>query len=213
MIPVTPVGSTPGFANKVVRPAKAWVKRKGWSWTEPPPVGKANELPDYWTKVLNDLHDGYGGACAYLSVYTHRSLDSTSVDHFDPKSKSPIARAYDWSNYRLASRPMNTNKGEHQDVLDPFALSPGVFKLSLVSGRVRISDIVAPVGSPMRTQAMATLKRLKLNDGEYRDLRLRYIDEYLRNRLLPDPNALTAARNQLLLQSPFIHHEVMRQGW
>jgi hypothetical protein len=213
MTPVTLVGPPNGFAIKVVRPAKAWVTRKGWSWTAPPPVGRAHELPAHWTRVLGALHDGYGGACAYLSVYTHRSLDSTSVDHFEPKSKAPIAQAYDWSNYRLTSRPMNTNKGEHLDVLDPFGLPPGLFKLSLVSGRVRISDTVAPLGSALRTQAIATLKRLKLNDGEYRNLRLHYIDEYLRNRQLPVLNALPAARNQLLLQSPFIHHEVMRQGW
>lgn len=213
MIPITPFGPPPGFAAKVVRPAKAWVTRKAWDWDAPPPPGKSHELPDHWTKVLNELHDGYGGACSYLCVYTHRSLDSTSVDHFEPKSKAPIRRSYDWSNYRLASRPMNTNKGEHLDVLDPFSLPPGLFKLSLVSGRVRISDTVAPVGSALRTQAIATLKRLKLNDGEYRDLRLHYIDEYLRSRLHPDPNAVSAARNQLLVQSPFIHHEVMRQGW
>ena len=135
MIPVSPVGPPPGFAAKVVKPAKAWATRKGWPWAAPPPAGKANELPDHWTKVLDALHEGYGGACAYLSVYTHRSLDSTSVDHFEPKSKAPISRAYDWSNYRLASRPMNTNKGEHQDVLDPLTLPIGLFKLNLVSNR------------------------------------------------------------------------------
>lgn len=213
MIPITPVGPPPGFAMNVVRPAKAWVTRKGWTWTAPPPVGKVHELPAHWTKVLNELHDGYGGACAYLSVYTHRSLDSTSVDHFEPKSAAPISRAYDWSNYRLASRPMNTNKGEHLDVLDPFTLPPGLFKLNLVSGRVQISNTLAPFELALQPQAIATLKRLKLNDGEYRDLRLHYIDEYLRNRQLPDPNALAVAQNQLLLQSPFIHHEVLRQGW
>jgi hypothetical protein len=213
MIPVAPIGPPPGFTALVVRPAKAWAARKGWPWAAPPPAGKAHELPGHWTRVLDAMHDGYGGACAYLSVYTHRSLDSTSVDHFEPKSQAPIARAYDWSNYRLASRPMNTNKGEHQDVLDPFTLPPGLFKLNLVSGRVRIDDAVAPVASPLRIQAQATLKRLKLNGGEYRDLRLYYLDEYLRNRQLPGQNALQAARDQLLLQSPFVHSEVVRQGW
>lgn len=213
MIPVTPVGPPPGFTASVVRPAKAWATRNAWVWTEPPPAGRASELPAHWTKVLDALHDGYGGACAYLSVYTHRSLDSTSVDHYEPKSNAPIARAYDWSNYRLASRPMNTNKGEHRDVLDPFKLPPGLFRLDLVSGRVRIDDAVAPPGSTLRARAHDTLKRLKLNGGEYRELRLHYLDEYLRNRQLPRPNALQAARDQLLLQSPFIHNEVVRQGW
>ncbi len=213
MIAVTPVGPPPAFAVKVVKPAKAWTTRKGWAWSAPPPSGKAHELPGHWTKVLDDLHDAYGGACAYLSVYTHRALDSTSVDHFEPKSKAPIGRSYDWSNYRLASRPMNTNKGEHLDVLDPFALPPGLFKLCLVSGRVHIGDGAAPQGSALRTQAQATLARLRLNDGEYRDLRIRIIDKFLQDRQLAGMGAMQRALDQLRMQSPFIHSEVLRQGW
>lgn len=218
MITVNPIGPPSGFAAKVVRPAKAWVTKKGWVWTALPPAGQSRLLPAYWTAVLDDLHEGYSGICAYLSVYTHRSLDDTSVDHYKPKSKSAVSLAYDWSNYRLASRPMNTNKGDHQDVLDPFALPPGLFVLNLLSGKVQIDTAVAPIGSPLHAQAKVTLKdRLKLNDGEYRELRLRILNKYLEARRptgrASAKRALVKARADLLLESPFIHHEVVRQGW
>lgn len=212
MMPIAPHGPPPGFAVKVVGPAKAWAKRKSWNWNAPPPAGRSQELPSHWTKVLDELHERYDGVCSYLCIYMHRALDGTSVDHFSPKSKAPLAQAYDWANFRLASRPMNTNKGEHSDVLDPFALPPGLFELSLVSGRVHVCDAVAPVGSALHRQAIATLGRLKLNDGEYRNLRLRHIDHYFKGCAIPHPDAVEAAREELRLASPFIYQEVMRQG-
>lgn len=217
MIPVTPSGPPAGFAAKVVVPAQAWVNKKGWSWTSPAPTGQAKLLPAHWTKVLGEMHDTYAGVCAYLSVYTHRALDCTSVDHFVPKSKASIAQAYTWANFRLASRPMNTNKGQHENVLDPFTLMPGLFTLNLLSGRVLINAEVAPVDSPLHAQAKATVKRLKLNAGEYRSLRLTYLDEYLNARQPKGRASIKAsiknARDALLIASPFIYHEVVRQGW
>ena len=213
MIPVPPFGPPPGFTLKVVRPAKAWVTKKAWSWSAPPPVGHANELPNHWTKCLDDLHDLYGGACAYLCVYTHRSLQASSVDHFVPKSLAPVREAYNWSNYRLSCRAMNTNKHEFQDVIDPFLVPAGLFSLSLLSGRVQVNSKVAAVGTPLRIQAQDTIKRLKLNGGQFRELRLKFIDEYLGSRKMADPQALLHARQLLSLQSPFIHLEVLRQGW
>lgn len=217
MIPVTPSGPPPGFAAKVVVPAQAWVRKQGWSWTAPAPAGQAERLPSHWRKVLDAMHDAHAGVCAYLSVYTHRALDCTSVDHFVPKSKAPVAQAYTWSNFRLASRPMNTNKREHEDVLDPFTLTSGLFTLNLLSGRMLINSDVAPIGSPLHTQAKATIKRLKLNAGEYRSLRLTYIDQYL-SACQPKGRAsiktsIKNARDALLIASPFIYHEVVRQDW
>jgi len=213
MIPVTPIGPPAGFAQKVVKPAKAWATRKGWPWNAPPPTGKANDLPAKWTACLDDLHSGYGGICAYLSVYTHRAEQAGSVDHFVPKSVAPISEAYNWSNFRLASRPMNTNKDDYQDVLDPFTLPAELFTLNLLNGRVRVNKSVASPGSALHQQALDTINRLKLNLGPFRSLRLEFIDEYLRQRQLLDPQALDSARAQLRARSPFIFQEVIRQGW
>lgn len=213
MIPVSAVRPPPGFTTRVVRPAKAWAARKGWRWSDLPPAGHANELPNHWTRCLDDLHDRYGGACAYLCVYTHRSLQASSADHFVPKSRAPVREAYNWANYRLACRAMNTNKHEFQDVLEPFLLPAHLFFLNLLSGRVQVNGQVAAVRTQLRSQAQDTIKRLKLNAGEFRDLRLKFVDEYLRHRQLANPEALDQARQHLRLQSPFIHQEVVRQGW
>ncbi len=135
------------------------------------------------------------------------------MDHFVPKSKASIRGAYDWSNYRLACRPMNTNKGEADDVLDPIGLPHELFTLDLLSGRVQINKEVAAVGTHMHLNAQRTIKRLKLNAGPFRMLRLEYINMYLDSRQAQYPNALSAARDTLAIYSPFIHLEVVRQGW
>ena len=108
---------------------------------------------------------------------------------------------------------MNTNKKEHMDVLDPFSLPPGLFTLNLLNGRVGIDVGVAPIDSTLHAQAVTTLQRLKLNDGEYRELRLGYIDDYLQQAHGQSPTTVLHARELLLMQSPFIHQEILRQGW
>lgn len=213
MIPVPAFGPPPGFTRKVVVPAKAWVAKTGWSWAAPPPAGHADEMPSHWTKCLDDLHELYAGVCAYLCVYTHRSLKASSVDHFVPKSLAPVREAYHWMNYRLACRAMNTNKHEFQDVLDPFLVPAVLFTLSLLSGRVQVNSKVAAVGTVLHIQAQDTIKRLKLNGGQFRELRLKFIDEYLGNLRMAGPQALPHALQLLSVQSPFIHQEVLRQGW
>ena len=213
MIPVLPSGVPPGFAKKVVAPAKRWATKNGWNWTMPPPPKKASCVPAHWRNVLDELHGAHGGVCAYLSVYMHRTMDSSSVDHFLPVSKSPLSAAYDWSNYRLASRPMNTNKGEHQDVLDPFTLPPNLFTLKILSARIRINTDIAPLGSRLHQEAQDTLERLKLNEGEYRAIRLHYLNKYLEACRPQTKSSVKRARATLLLESPFLHQEVVRQDW
>lgn len=219
MIPVNPVGPPPGFMRDVVRPARAWVNAQGWDWDAPPPKDKASKLKTFWTlknhdgvSCLDYLHESYAGVCAYLSVYFERVQRSTSVDHYHPKSHFPIKCAYDWANYRLASNAMNSNKGECQDVLDPFTLPTGLFQLDLVSGRVQINTQFAEPGGDLHQRAHATLQRLKLNQSPFCRLRLSYIDEYLRNRQLAGADALEKALNKLHFQSPFIYQEILRQG-
>lgn len=108
---------------------------------------------------------------------------------------------------------MNTNKGEHQDVLDPFSLPTALFTLNLLSGRVQVNATIAAPGSMLHDDATQTVRRLKLNSGEYRELRLVYIDEYLLACQSSASNAKQNALEALLLKSPFIHNEVVRQGW
>jgi len=108
---------------------------------------------------------------------------------------------------------MNTNKGESQVVLDPFKIPPTLFQLNLLNGRVEINTAVAKIRDPLHQQAQATIRRLKLNAGPFRSLRLQYITEYVEARQLGTQQAIEQAQKRLKFQSPFIYQEILRQGW
>ncbi|MGR6806046.1 hypothetical protein ACU6VI_07045 [Sphaerotilus natans] len=211
MIRVTPPPVPAGMARRVVAPAKRWASEHGIDWNAPPP--KPADLPACWTKILPELHQGHGGTCAYLSIYLELAVQAASVDHFIPKSLAPVSKAYDWRNFRLASRAMNTHKRDFTDVLDPFTLVPELFSLNLLSGRIGVNRTVAPARSPLHKAAHDTLKRLKLNASLFRELRLKHLDRYLSIRASGTAEALVLARQELAVAAPFVHAEVLRQGW
>ena len=91
----------------------------------------ATSFPPYWREALDDLQAAYGRVCAYLCV---RISTDPTVDHYVAKSRR-WDLVYEWSNYRLACAAMNSYKGEHGDVLDPFELQHGWFALELWSSR------------------------------------------------------------------------------
>lgn len=194
----------------MVAPAKAWAANNGVSWTAKPPDPDA--LPPHWRKVLADLHRLHGGACAYLSVYFDLAVGAATVDHYTPKSKAAVSQAYHWPNFRLACRTMNTNKGAHADVLDPFTLPSGLFTLNVASGRIRINLHLAPLGSVLHAGAKSTIRRLKLNAGIHRDLRLDHLNHYLATRAMGGA-AAAGALAELAVAAPFIHAEALREGW
>ena len=109
---------------------------------------------------LDDLHASYNGCCAYLAVFIERVTGGGSVDHFIAKSQRADL-AYEWSNYRLACSRMNSRKRDYDDVLDPFEVETGWFRLELVSGRIYPSPGL-PDG--LKDQVVATIKRLGLDD-------------------------------------------------
>lgn len=91
----------------------------------------------YWSKIHGALYSNLHGICSYCATYTprrqdQRFIDHTSIDHFVPKGKIP-ALAYEWTNFRLARAKLNNRKGEHEDVIDPYALADGWFRLSFTT--------------------------------------------------------------------------------
>ncbi len=85
------------------------------------------------------------------------------MDHFLSWKNRPDL-AYEWSNYRFASSPMNASKQNADDaVLDPYEVGPGWFEIILPSLQMRVTDAVP---AAFRAKAEFTLKRLKLRDGE-----------------------------------------------
>jgi hypothetical protein len=72
--------------------------------------------------------------------------------------------AYEWTNYRFASAPLNASKKHADDsVLDPYEVGAGWFEIILPSLQLRATSAV-PLA--LREKAEYTLKRLRLRDGE-----------------------------------------------
>lgn len=197
MIPVMEQPEPAIFDEKVRQKGLTHLEKKGFSLAQPLPP-KADIEP-YWRACLTDLHQSYNGVCAYLGVYFERVMGGGSVDHFIAKSNH-AGLAYEWSNYRLACSTMNSRKRDYDDVLDPFYLSPGLFRLQLSSGRIYPNP-------RLEAQAMRvveqTIERLSLDDPQCRELRASWYQDYLEHGLPSD---------YLKKKSPFVWHEANRQG-
>ncbi len=200
LIPVTPVAEPASFHGKVRVPGTAFLK------TTPSPSGHQWNGKDYWRGALEDLFVAYNGICAYCGSWTKRTTakptpQDSSVDHFVPKSAAP-AQAYEWDNFRLCRRRLNTRKDSHRDVLDPFTLAPGWFKLDFLTFLL-VPDSTLP--APDRDRVAATIHRLELNtDNDYANERIGAIREYCLGRVTV---------TQLVNRYPFIAAEMQNQAF
>lgn len=150
MIPVAKVKKPRDFDAKVRVPGTAWLDKNPTA-KRPPPL---------WGPYTASLADGFSNLCGYAAMY-----DPTggTVDHF-LSFKHHRDLAYEWSNYRFASGPLNASKGDADDaLLDPYEVGPGWFEIILPSLQMRLTDAVPPA---LRAKAEFTLTRLKLRDGE-----------------------------------------------
>ena len=50
------------------------------------------ELPAYWQACLDELHDRYGGICAYLAVFFERTTGREALIIFTPSLCALILR-------------------------------------------------------------------------------------------------------------------------
>lgn len=133
MIPVKEQPEPVDFDKKVRKKGQQWLKQKVISADGPVP--EKTTLPDYWRDCLADLYDAYDHVCAYLCVHLEHAVGGVTTEHFVAKSQN-AGQAYEWSNYRLACSRINSRKGVHKDVLDPFDIQPGMFHLELTTGRI-----------------------------------------------------------------------------
>lgn len=197
MIRILPKPEPTDFDAKVRKPGLAFLASQGISAGMPIPDGF--EWKEYWQIAREDLYDDYDEICAYSSIRLHVEQGSVTIDHFHPKSKHPRL-AYEWNNFRLASRTMNGRKLAHEDVLDPFQVENGWFVIDFPSGKVMpgrraegsISDSV-----------QASISRLQLNETRLKKRRARLLDAYRRGEY---------SLEFLKSESPFVYAEVIRQG-
>lgn len=165
-------------------------------------------LPDFWRFAIPMLRAKYAHTCAYLGMRIDPATGHATVDHFIAKCRER-ARAYDWANFRLASGQMNTNKGDFDDVLDPFEIEDGWFVLDLGTFKVKPADAL---DDGLKARIRATIIRLKLNDPVYCDARETFRDRY--HGLVTDP-ADTAEPWPLAYvahHGPYVAAELRRQN-
>ena len=191
-----------------------WLRAKGLDPQDPPPPtfpdpppSKSPDPPPkkfkykpYWQECLDDLYSSYGGICAYLAIFFERETGTATTDHFFAKSKTRMASAYEWKNYRLACSLMNTRKGVSDQVLDPFEMEPDTFQLELCSGRIAPNP---EIPDELKARAQKTIDKLKLDSPGNRDMRTRRFGEYIEGH---------CSFAFLRKKSPFIFYEAQRQG-
>ena len=171
MIPVPRAKKPRGFDATVKVPGDAWLAKN--------PV--TARPPALWAPYTPQLSEAFSNLCGYAAMY-----DPTggTVDHL-LSFKHHRQLAFEWSNYRFASGPLNSSKRDADDeVLDPFEVGAGWFKIILPSLQMCVTDAVP---AAYRAKAAFTLKRLKLRDGE-RVIRWRksWYDMYLSGQLTLD---------------------------
>jgi hypothetical protein len=121
------------------------------------------------------------------------------VDHFIPRSLRPDL-AYEWSNFRFASRDVNARKGAAVNVVDPFEVETGWFALAFPSLLVTEGPIASTVG---RARLIHTIDALGLNDERLIDDRAHWLRQFCR-----EGTPLTFLERH----APFIAAELVRQG-
>ena len=122
-----------------------------------------------------------------------------SVDHFQPKTKSPNL-AYEWSNYRLAHQKINSYKGSSTGVLDPFHIQEGWFTLDFSNCFVKPNKALP---QDVTDEIANTIQILRLNTD----------DALVQSRfdLVRDYSKGICPMEFLELRYPFIAAELKRQ--
>lgn len=192
MIPVVPQPEPPNFARDVRNPGNAFLRRVRR------PTKKDWDNNRYWARALPNLYSSYGAICAYSASWIPAAVQA-SVDHFQPKSPHSHL-AYEWSNYRLASKEMNSNKGNSGGVLDPFSIQRGWFVLRIDSFRIKPADGLRPD----LTQAIKhTIDVLRLNHDAYVEYRYAILKDYSNG---------DCSYGFLQRRYPFLAYELQRQN-
>jgi len=194
LIPIVSQPEPQRFAQDVRLPGNAFLRRVR------SPTKTDWEVNRYWTKALPDLYSSYGRICAYSASWIPAAVQA-SVDHFRPKA-NPTYRhlAFEWTNYRLSSKEMNSYKGNDLRVLDPFSIQHGWFVL-----RMDTFYIEAQVG--LRQQLIDaikhTIKTLRLNHEAFIDSRYAILKDYSNGE---------CTIGFLQRHFPFIAYELQRQN-
>jgi hypothetical protein len=199
MIPVTAAPPPPNYEYRVRQPGEQFLAQV------PAPSNTQFRQYNYWSRVHTDLYAAHSGICAYCASWIPRATNPaanyhSSVDHFLPKSQFPKL-AYDWTNFRLARKDINENKGEDCEIIDPFQIQDTWFELDFYSYRIKAS---AQTHAILQRRIKYTIQVLRLNESPFIDERTSVIGDYAHERM---------SFADLEHLYPFIAKEVKRQSF
>ncbi|MCA9806001.1 MAG: hypothetical protein KC777_28730 [Cyanobacteria bacterium HKST-UBA02] len=127
----------------------------------------SKDFKPYWDDYRHQLKRGFSHRCGYSATIVH---GKGSVDHYLGKVSYP-QQAYEWSNYRFASREMNSLKSTYDEkILDPFEVEDDWFSINLSTFEIVLTDAIP--NNSIRERAKFTLEKLELNSQEAIESRL-----------------------------------------
>lgn len=195
MIPVARAPEPRNFDADVRQPGNAWLKNN--------PNAKPSEFEPYWTKCIPDLVSAYNHICAYLAIYSERTLGADSVDHFIPKSNSVVGKrmTYEWNNYRLCCIGENRKKSKKRLPIDPFTMQPDSFFIDFSDGRIFVNPTI--LSKSYRKKCDKAIEMLKLDGQDCRDMRKNFYTDYVKGDV---------SAKYMQCHAPFVWREICRQG-
>ena len=191
MIPVEPQPEYAAFDADVREPGRMFLK------AHPNPRNRHFRNRNYWGRAKKELVRAYK-RCAYTSLRPF-AVKELTVDHFLPRATHPCL-AYEWDNYRLALKRLNQNKGDSEDVVDPFHVRAGWFVLDVPSCWIRPGD---NLDRQTRDEVDTSINVLKLNENDLATERAAWLVDLAAGEL-----SLEFVRKRYA----FLAFEVERQG-
>lgn len=197
LIPITPPLPPQTYQQSVEVPGAVFLS------TTPNPTRHQWSKHNYWRHIHSPLYTAMNGICCYSASFTPRRQgkgpDHTSVDHFVPKTVDSKL-AYDWNNFRLCRAKLNNRKDNFQDVLDPYVISNGWFRINFATFSLEPDSNLKAADANAVVQ---TINRLGLNsDDQYVNERARAVYAYVENRL---------SMSELRRFYPFLASEIAAQ--
>ncbi len=194
MIPVQAQDEPRGFDERVRKPGQAFLNALGRK-----PTYKDYRKNWYWNRITPELHQAYGGICAYSANWIPLGPQQASIDHFIPRHSSPEL-AYEWNNYRLATDKLGNYKGKSLDVIDPFFIKTDWFVLDFSTFQVKPHSNLPAY---LLNRIKKTIEILRLNkDNNLVDTRIGVLESYAKEEY---PLSFLERRY------PFIAYELKRQ--
>lgn len=173
------------------------VKKRGQDFLSkvPRPRGKQWKNKDFWCDAIPDMMEAYNSICAYSSLWI--KPDQPTIDHYISRDED-ANQAYEWKNFRLARWRINTRKGKHKDVLDPFAIGEAWFELDFTTFGIKPNP---KLDQSEKEAVIKTIERLNLDNTDYREAREAWFT-HLKHDI-----------SKLEEKAPFIVSEMQRQGY